>query len=230
MVPTIAKDYVSRTINTQNQDCVTLLAAFRKSIYYNHTDLLLVNVPIHLLSSKQLFRRYQMQWNKQSSCKLTINSDLTVTSLSRNYFGMNYQLLSYRLNIDQSILNYNYSHSKNCFQLFANERMQCFQQIPYNSDAALSKLGYYDQGRNETSAGVSLFCDALDDLFKGFIRGTGVPQMKTDCPLALFSMFVASTAIETAHMLKILQQKFEIYPDFHLVTETNSCSARRALL
>ncbi|CAF1144748.1 unnamed protein product [Adineta steineri] len=74
--------------------------------------------------------------------------------------------------------------------------------LPSDGDVALSKLGYYDQGRNEISAGVSLFCDAFDGIFKGFIRGTGVSQMKIDCPLALFNMFVASIAIKTAHMLQ----------------------------
>ncbi|CAF4236850.1 unnamed protein product, partial [Adineta steineri] len=34
--------------------------------------------------------------------------------------------------------------------------------LPSDGDVALSKLGYYDQERNETSASVSLFCDAFD--------------------------------------------------------------------
>ncbi|CAF1026318.1 unnamed protein product [Adineta steineri] len=218
MVPTIAKDYVSRTINTQNQDRVTLLAAFRKSIYNNHIDLLLVNVPIHLLSNEQLCRCYQMQWNKQSSCKLTINSDLTVTSLSRNYFGMNYQLLSYRLNIDWSILNYNYSHSENCFQQIPHINTLL---LPSDDDVALGKLGYHDQGRNETSAGVSLSCDAFDGICKGFIRGASVSQMKTSRPLALFNLFVASTAMKTAHMLQRFYETNEqdgVWPSNNLYT------------
>ncbi|CAF4425731.1 unnamed protein product, partial [Adineta steineri] len=71
-----------------------------------------------------------------------------------------------------------------------------------DDDVALSKLGYYDQGRNETSAGVSLSCDAFDGICKGFIRETGVSQIETDSPVALFNLYVASTAIKTAHMLQ----------------------------
>ena len=71
-----------------------------------------------------------------------------------------------------------------------------------DGDVALSKLGYYDQGRNETSAGVSLFCEASDEIFKGFIRGTGVSQLTIDRPVALLSMFVASTGTKIAHMLQ----------------------------
>ncbi|CAF1182285.1 unnamed protein product [Adineta ricciae] len=71
-----------------------------------------------------------------------------------------------------------------------------------DGDVALNKLGYYDQGKNETSAGVSLFCDASDGLFKGFIRGTGVSQVKINRPVALLNMFVASTGTKMAHMLQ----------------------------
>jgi hypothetical protein len=71
-----------------------------------------------------------------------------------------------------------------------------------DGDVALNKLGYYEQGRNETSAGVSLFCDASDAIFGGYIRGTGVSQVIIDRPVALFSMFVASTGTKLAHMIQ----------------------------
>jgi hypothetical protein len=71
-----------------------------------------------------------------------------------------------------------------------------------DGDVALQKLGYYDQGKNETSAGVSLFCDASDGIFGGFLRGTGVSQLKINRPVALFNMFIASTGTKTAHMLQ----------------------------
>ncbi|CAF4818491.1 unnamed protein product [Rotaria socialis] len=71
-----------------------------------------------------------------------------------------------------------------------------------DGDAALNKLGYYDQGKNETSAGVSLFCDASDGIFGGFIRGTGVSQVKIDRPVALLNMLIASTGSKLASMLQ----------------------------
>jgi hypothetical protein len=71
-----------------------------------------------------------------------------------------------------------------------------------DGDVSLTKLGYYEQGRNETAAGVSLFCDASDGLRKGFIRGTGISQLTIDRPVALLSMFVASTGTKLAHMLQ----------------------------
>lgn len=71
-----------------------------------------------------------------------------------------------------------------------------------DGDVALSKLGYYEQGKNETSGGVSLFCDASDGIRGGFIRGTGVSQIKIDRPVALFNMFLASTGTKLASMLQ----------------------------
>ena len=71
-----------------------------------------------------------------------------------------------------------------------------------DGDVALNKLGYYEQGRNETSAGVSLFCDASDGIQGGFIRGTGVSQVKINRPIALFNMFIASTGTKITHMLQ----------------------------
>jgi hypothetical protein len=71
-----------------------------------------------------------------------------------------------------------------------------------DGDVALNKLGYYEQGKNETSAGVSLFCDASDGIRSGFIRGTGVSQIKVNRPVALFNMFVASTGTKLALMLQ----------------------------
>lgn len=71
-----------------------------------------------------------------------------------------------------------------------------------DGDVALNKLGYYDQGKNETSAGVSLFCDASDGIFGGFIRGTGVSQVKIDRPVALLNMLIASTGSKLAYMLQ----------------------------
>jgi hypothetical protein len=71
-----------------------------------------------------------------------------------------------------------------------------------DGDVALGKLGYYEQGKNETSAGVSLFCDATDGIRDGFIRGTGVSQLKINRPVALFNMFIASTGTKTAYMLQ----------------------------
>jgi hypothetical protein len=71
-----------------------------------------------------------------------------------------------------------------------------------DGDVALNKLGYYEQGKNETSAGVSLFCDASDGIRDGFIRGTGVSQIKINRPVALFNMFIASTGTKIAYMLQ----------------------------
>ncbi|CAF3403835.1 unnamed protein product [Rotaria sp. Silwood1] len=41
-----------------------------------------------------------------------------------------------------------------------------------DGDVALSKLGYYEQGKNETSGGISLFCDASDGIRGVYNRGT----------------------------------------------------------
>ncbi|UJR38901.1 hypothetical protein I4U23_031569 [Adineta vaga] len=71
-----------------------------------------------------------------------------------------------------------------------------------DGDVALGKLGYYEQGKNETSGGVSLFCDASDGIRGGFIRGTGVLQIKINRPVALFNMFVASTGTKLTSMLQ----------------------------
>lgn len=71
-----------------------------------------------------------------------------------------------------------------------------------DGDVALHKLGYYEQGKHETSAGISLFCDASDGLRSGFIRGTGVSQVKINRPVALFNMFIASTGTKIVHMLQ----------------------------
>jgi hypothetical protein len=71
-----------------------------------------------------------------------------------------------------------------------------------DGDVALNQLGYYEQGKNETSGGVSLFCDASDGIRGGFIRGTGVSQIKMDRPIALFNMFIASTGTKIALMLQ----------------------------
>ncbi|UJR24352.1 hypothetical protein I4U23_005729 [Adineta vaga] len=71
-----------------------------------------------------------------------------------------------------------------------------------DGDVALGKLGYYEQGKNETSDGVSLFCDASDGIRGGFIRGTGVSQIKINRPVALFNMFVASTGTKLTSMLQ----------------------------
>ena len=131
MNSTFINDYIPKTIHIQNQARLTLLPAFPTSIYNSHTTLLLANVPVHLLSSEQLFGRYQMQWNEQSTCKIWINSDSTIPSVLRNYFEMNYELLSNRLNIHWSILDYNYARLDNCFQLFANERIHRLQVSPY---------------------------------------------------------------------------------------------------
>ena len=133
MNSTIINDYIPKTINTQNQARLTLLPAFPTSIYNSHTTLLLANVPVHLLSNEQSFRRYEMQWNEQSTCKIWINSDSTIPSVLRNYFEMNYELLSNRLNIHWSILDYNYARLDNCLQLFANERIHRFQESPYTN-------------------------------------------------------------------------------------------------
>lgn len=78
-----------------------------------------------------------------------------------------------------------------------------------DGDVALNKLGYYDQGKNESSAGVSLFCDASDGLRYGFIRGTGVSQVKIERPIALFNMFIASTGTKLATMLQRFHEKYE---------------------
>jgi hypothetical protein len=71
-----------------------------------------------------------------------------------------------------------------------------------DGDVALNKLGYYEQGKNETSAGISLFCDATDGIRGGFIRGTGVSRVKINRPVALFNMFIASTGTKIAYMLQ----------------------------
>jgi hypothetical protein len=71
-----------------------------------------------------------------------------------------------------------------------------------DGDVALNKLGYYEQGKNETSAGVSLFCDASDGIRGGFIRGTGVSQIQINRRVALFNMFIASTGTKIASMLQ----------------------------
>jgi hypothetical protein len=71
-----------------------------------------------------------------------------------------------------------------------------------DDDVALHKLGYYEQGRNETSGGVSLFCDASDGMYGGFVRGTGVTQLKINRPVALFNMFIASTGTKMASMIQ----------------------------
>jgi hypothetical protein len=71
-----------------------------------------------------------------------------------------------------------------------------------DGDVALNKLGYYEQGKNETSAGISLFCEASDGIRGGFIRATGVSQIKMNREIALFSMFVASTGSKMAYTLQ----------------------------
>lgn len=81
--------------------------------------------------------------------------------------------------------------------------------IHSDGDVALNKLGYYEQGKNESAAGVSLFCDASDGLRYGFIRGTGVSQVKIERPLALFNMFIASTGTKLACMLQRFYEKHE---------------------
>lgn len=77
-----------------------------------------------------------------------------------------------------------------------------------DGDVALNKLGYYEQGKNETSAGVSLFCDASDGIRGGFIRGTGVSNVKINRPVAHLSMFIASTGTKIAFMLQRFHETF----------------------
>ena len=71
-----------------------------------------------------------------------------------------------------------------------------------DGDVALSKLGYYEQGKNETSGGVSLFCEASDGIYGGFVRGTGISRLQISRPIALFNMFIASTGTKIAQMLQ----------------------------
>ncbi|CAF3871582.1 unnamed protein product [Rotaria sp. Silwood1] len=71
-----------------------------------------------------------------------------------------------------------------------------------DGDVALNKFGYYDQGRNETAAGVSLFCDASDGIRGGFIRATGISQIIINRPVALLNIFIASTGTKMANMLQ----------------------------
>ncbi|CAF1527725.1 unnamed protein product [Adineta steineri] len=80
--------------------------------------------------------------------------------------------------------------------------------IHSDGDVALNKLGYYEQGKNEACGGVSLFCEALDGIRGGFIRGTGVTQIKINRRVALFNMFIASTGIKLATMI---QRFYETY-------------------
>lgn len=78
-----------------------------------------------------------------------------------------------------------------------------------DGDVSLSKFGYYEQGKSETSAGVSLFCDASDGIREGFYRGTGVSQVKIERPVALFNMFIASTGTKLAYMLQRFYERHE---------------------
>ncbi|CAF4915468.1 unnamed protein product, partial [Rotaria sp. Silwood1] len=71
-----------------------------------------------------------------------------------------------------------------------------------DGDVALSKLGYYEQGKNETSGGISLFCDASDGIRGVYNRGTGISQIKIARPVALLNMYVASTGTKVAQMLQ----------------------------
>jgi hypothetical protein len=71
-----------------------------------------------------------------------------------------------------------------------------------DGDVALQKLGYYEQGKNDASGGVSLFCDASDGIRGTFIRGTGVSQKTINRPVALLNMFIASTGSKLASMLQ----------------------------
>jgi hypothetical protein len=75
-----------------------------------------------------------------------------------------------------------------------------------DGDVALQKLGYYEQTKNETAAGVSLFCDASDGIRCGFIRGTGVSSIKINRPVALMSTYIASTGTKMAPMLQRLHE------------------------
>ncbi|CAF1501841.1 unnamed protein product [Adineta ricciae] len=75
-----------------------------------------------------------------------------------------------------------------------------------DGDVALQKLGYYEQGKNETAAGISLFCEASDGIRSGFIRGTGVSSIKIGRPVALMSTFIASTGTKMAPMLQRLHE------------------------
>lgn len=78
-----------------------------------------------------------------------------------------------------------------------------------DGDVALSKLGYYEQGKSETSGGVSLFCEAFDGLRAGYCRGTGVSRLKIERPIALLNFFIASTGNKLVQML----QRFHDYKE-----------------
>lgn len=71
-----------------------------------------------------------------------------------------------------------------------------------DGDVALHKLGNYEQGRSKTSGGVSLFCDASDGMYGGFMRETGVSQLKINRPVALFSMFIGKDRKKLASMIQ----------------------------
>ncbi|CAF1231589.1 unnamed protein product [Adineta steineri] len=78
-----------------------------------------------------------------------------------------------------------------------------------DGDGSLKKLGYYDQGKPEAASGVSLFCDASDGIRCGYIRGTGVSQLKITRPVALMNMFIASTGCKFSSMLQHFHESKE---------------------
>ena len=64
-------------------------------------------------------------------------------------------------------VNHDYSMViSNCTKVALIQNLSKVNIILLNSDGdiALWKLGYYDQGKGESSAGVSLFCDSFDGL------------------------------------------------------------------
>ncbi|CAF3147160.1 unnamed protein product [Rotaria sp. Silwood2] len=127
------KEYVPRTIGTHNQARLSILPAFPTPIYNDHSHLLLANVPIQFLSIEQLYRRERQQqqlFNPQSPCTLIIHNHSTPSSI-RNYFEVYYQPLIDRLNVDWTILDFNYTRLDHCLKLFANERIHRLRQTPY---------------------------------------------------------------------------------------------------
>ncbi|CAF0930034.1 unnamed protein product [Adineta steineri] len=66
----------------------------------------------------------------------------------------------------------------------------------------------YRLRKNEACGGVSLFCEASDGIRGGFIRGTGVTQIKINRSVALFNMFIESTGTKLAAMLQRFYEKY----------------------
>ncbi|CAF1488327.1 unnamed protein product [Adineta steineri] len=128
-IPMKTKDYIPKTITTHNQARLSLLPTFPTPIYDNHPHLLLCNVPVQFLSIEQVCRR--QQYSHQSSCTLTIPTNHSIPSSIRDYFDIHHQPLIDRLNINSTLLDYNYSRLNHCLKLFADERIHRLRQTPY---------------------------------------------------------------------------------------------------